>query len=139
MSRLIEIVIVAYFLAYAENSSASETNLTKANSKLPTKYFYIFFSNGQIRTYLSTVVQKEMKHKLKTVNFPCHLPWKKIILSLAEKVKNLTSVLVFRNKWRSNPFDNQILMRAIITRGLYTFYPLFEVHLCTVNFGLMYG
>ena len=29
--------------------------------------------------------------------------------------------------------------RAIMTRGLYTFYPLFEVHLCTVTFGLMYG
>jgi hypothetical protein len=29
--------------------------------------------------------------------------------------------------------------RAIITRGLYTFYPLFEVHLCTVTFALMYG
>ena len=29
--------------------------------------------------------------------------------------------------------------RAIITRGLYTFYPLFEVHLCTLTFGLMYG
>ena len=28
--------------------------------------------------------------------------------------------------------------RAIITRGLYTFYPLFAVHLCTVTFGLMY-
>ena len=28
---------------------------------------------------------------------------------------------------------------AIITCGLYTFYPLFEVHLCTVTFGLMYG
>ena len=27
----------------------------------------------------------------------------------------------------------------IITRGLYTFYPHFEVHLCTVIFGLMYG
>ena len=26
--------------------------------------------------------------------------------------------------------------RAIITRGLYTFYPLFEVHLSTVTFGL---
>ena len=24
-------------------------------------------------------------------------------------------------------------------RDLYTFYPLFEVHLCTVTFGLMYG
>ena len=30
-------------------------------------------------------------------------------------------------------------MQAIITRGLYTSYPLFEVHLCTVTFGLMYG
>ena len=29
--------------------------------------------------------------------------------------------------------------RAIITRGLYTFYPLFEAHLCTVTFGLKYG
>ena len=28
---------------------------------------------------------------------------------------------------------------AIMTSGLYTFYPLFEVHLCTVTFGLMYG
>ena len=28
---------------------------------------------------------------------------------------------------------------AIIICGLYTFYPLFEVHLCTVTFGLMYG
>ena len=29
--------------------------------------------------------------------------------------------------------------RAIITSGLYTFYPLFEIHLCTVTFGLVYG
>ena len=29
--------------------------------------------------------------------------------------------------------------RAIMTHGLYTFSPLFEVHLCTVTFGLMYG
>ena len=28
---------------------------------------------------------------------------------------------------------------AIITRGLYTSYPLFEVHLCTVTFGFTYG
>ena len=28
---------------------------------------------------------------------------------------------------------------AIIACGLYTFYPLFEDHLCTVTFGLMYG
>jgi hypothetical protein len=30
-------------------------------------------------------------------------------------------------------------MRDIITRGLYTFYPLLEDHLCPVTFGLMYG
>ena len=33
----------------------------------------------------------------------------------------------------------QYRKHAIITRGLYTFSPLFEVHLCTVNFGLIYG
>ena len=31
-----------------------------------------------------------------------------------------------------------VCTRAIITRCLYTFYPLFEVHLFTVTFGLMY-
>ena len=30
-------------------------------------------------------------------------------------------------------------MRAIITHDLYTFYPLLEVHICSVTFGLMYG
>ena len=33
-------------------------------------------------------------------------------------------------------FKKEYRTRAIITRGLYTFYPLFEVHLCTVTFGL---
>ena len=28
---------------------------------------------------------------------------------------------------------------AIITRGLFTFCQFFEVHLCTVTFGFMYG
>ena len=37
------------------------------------------------------------------------------------------------------PLNFKYRTRAIITRGLYTFYPLFEVHLCTVTFGLMYG
>ena len=36
-------------------------------------------------------------------------------------------------------FSLEYRTRAIITRSLYTFYPLFEVHLCTVTFGLMYG
>ena len=29
--------------------------------------------------------------------------------------------------------------RAIISRGLYTFYPISKDHLCTMTFGLMYG
>ena len=29
--------------------------------------------------------------------------------------------------------------RAIISRGLYTFYPISKDHLCNVTFGLMYG
>ena len=29
--------------------------------------------------------------------------------------------------------------RAILTRGMYTLYPLFEDNLCTVTFGLLYG
>ena len=42
-------------------------------------------------------------------------------------------------KWRITVIVHMYRTRAIITHGLYTFYPLFEVHLCTVNFGLMYG
>ena len=40
-----------------------------------------------------------------------------------------------------HPCKDELIYRtcAIITRGLYTFYPLFEVHLCYVTFGLMYG
>ena len=34
---------------------------------------------------------------------------------------------------------NVYCTRAIMARGLYTVYPLFEVHLCTVTFGLMNG
>ena len=34
---------------------------------------------------------------------------------------------------------NEYHTRAIITRGLYSFYPPFEVHLCTTTFCLMYG
>ena len=38
-------------------------------------------------------------------------------------------------------FSNKIKYRAraIISRGLYTFYPISKDHLCTVTFGLMYG
>ena len=35
--------------------------------------------------------------------------------------------------------ESEYSTRTIITRGLNTFYPLFEVHLCTVTFSLMYG
>ena len=45
-------------------------------------------------------------------------------------IRSYLYVVVREKKYRT---------RAIITRGLYTFYPLFEVHLCTVTFGLKYG
>ena len=45
----------------------------------------------------------------------------------------------FVKKNKHSPIDTLYRTRAIITRGLYTFYPLFEVHLCSVTFGLMYG
>ena len=52
-------------------------------------------------------------------------------LSLEGGLRELFKILGFKiNIYRT---------RAIITRGLYTFYPLFEVHLFTVTFGLMYG
>ena len=35
--------------------------------------------------------------------------------------------------------ENMYWTHAIITCGSYIFHPLFEVHLCTVTFGLMYG
>ena len=51
--------------------------------------------------------------------------WEKVVLFRVKEIK--WSQLKYR-------------MRAIIiTRGLNTFYPLFEVHLFTVTFGLMYG
>jgi hypothetical protein len=34
---------------------------------------------------------------------------------------------------------NNYRMSAILTRSLYPFYPIFEVHLCTVTFGLKDG
>ena len=44
-------------------------------------------------------------------------------------IKNYTLIFDFIN-YRTH---------AIITRGLYIFYSQFEVHLCTVTFGRMYG
>jgi hypothetical protein len=44
----------------------------------------------------------------------------------------ISQILTIR--WWSN-----YRMRTIIASGLYTFYPLFEVHLCTVTFCLMSG
>ena len=45
-------------------------------------------------------------------------------------------LLILRENFKPNLIYRT---RAIITRGLYTFYLLFEVYLCTVTFGLMYG
>ena len=43
-------------------------------------------------------------------------------------------------QYTKKTFEFIYRMCSIITRALYkTFYPLFEVHLCTVTFGLMYG
>jgi hypothetical protein len=44
----------------------------------------------------------------------------------------------YAQKWMDFRMHNY-RTRAIITRGLYTFYPLFEVHLCTMTFGLIFG
>ena len=43
---------------------------------------------------------------------------------------------LFKIQWKST-LKKDYRTRTIIT--LYTFYPLFEVHLCTVTFDLMYG
>ena len=60
-----------------------------------------------------------------------------------------TKYVLFRNMQGPKPYcqrfggiiniDVIYRTRAIITRGLYTFYTPSEVHLCTVTFGLMYG
>ena len=78
-------------------------------------------------------------------------------LGQSKEVKTIESVIPFHtpakgDNWGLSPFKlrplycspllGKLLMyrtRAIITRGLYTFYLLFEVHLCTMTFGLMYG
>ena len=39
------------------------------------------------------------------------------------------------NRWSKTPYARHYNPWFV----LYTFYPLFEVHLCTVTFGLMYG
>ena len=65
----------------------------------------------------------------------------KALPSLSRNYWNTTLQKVLNNipnVFESN-YTSIYRMRAIITRGLYTFNPLFEVHLCTVTFGLMYG
>jgi hypothetical protein len=66
--------------------------------------------------------------------------------SLSDRIKSMKSqlyTLSSRTKsiiWKFCHFSFfRYHTHTIITRGLYTFYPLFEVHLCTVTFGLMYG
>ena len=43
----------------------------------------------------------------------------------------------FAHFWDDGAKGKNYHTRAIITRGLYTFYPLFEVHLRTATFGLI--
>ena len=57
------------------------------------------------------------------------------ISGLAEEQKILLKEL----RVLKNATLNRYLKRTVIIRSLYTFYPLFEVHLCTVTFGLFYG
>ena len=40
---------------------------------------------------------------------------------------------------RAGTFHYKYCTRAIISRGLYIFYPISKDHVCTVTFGLMYG
>ena len=61
-------------------------------------------------------------------NYPDSQVWEKL---------KITIYLVSSSNEKNN--KNIYRTRAIITRGLYSFYPLFEVHLCTVTFDLMYG
>ena len=62
-----------------------------------------------------------------------------ILLSLSTVQKSESRAI--GTEWQGG--KGQILTdqftRSIITRGLYTFYPLFEVNVCTVTFGHMYG
>ena len=43
---------------------------------------------------------------------------------------------VYLNRFGIPAYPNDYRTRAIITLGLYIFYPLFEVNLCTMTFGL---
>ena len=54
------------------------------------------------------------------------------------KTKSLLILLKQRYVYPRTALSLVYHTRTIITRGLYTFYPLFEVHFCTVTFGLMY-
>ena len=59
--------------------------------------------------------------------------------ALEEERKKHMAVFIQGNLFIAMYLKSIYRTRAIITRGLYIFYPLFEVHLCTVTFGLMYG
>ena len=63
-----------------------------------------------------------------------HHNWNKKKISATVIKSNLDTKLIFLGMVHSSIYRT----RAIITHGLYTFYPL-EVHLFTVTFGLMYG
>ena len=72
----------------------------------------------------------------------------KLIVNCRKLQKNLetsvTKVTEYQVGFSDMPnkhevLNNEYCMRAIIKRGLHTFYPLFVVHVCTVTFGLMCG
>ena len=63
-------------------------------------------------------------------------------MTLSENKHNYKKIpKLISNFYAQHGLGNKVVYhtRAIITRGLYPFYPLFEVNLCTVTFGLMYG
>ena len=58
------------------------------------------------------------------------------------QIISVNMLLILKKLYFINFIETKFIeygMRAIITHGLYAFYTLFEVHLCTVTFGLMYG
>ena len=63
-----------------------------------------------------------------------HHNWNKKKISATVIKSNLDAKLIYLGMVHSSIYRK----RAIITRGLYNFYPL-EVHLFTVTFGFMYG
>ena len=81
---------------------------------------------------------QESKAKVQGMMLKC--PWLTLLWStIASKDFQMLVNCERSGKKNIGKISTYYRTRAIITRGLYTFYPRFEVHLCTVTFGLMYG